>query len=216
MSLFTIDIILNFSIVFAVVIGIFRFKSILKTFYPLVLFVCLGLANEILSLFLIIKDNSNAVNSNIYVLIEFIILLWQFYKWNNSYFRTCFIAGVIGILVWITDNVFINSITDDNSIFRIYYSFVVVFFSIDLLNKSIINEKENILKNAVFLACAGFLAYYGLKVLLEVFNSFKIHFNNSFYIKIWLTLSVANCIANIIYAIAILCIPKKQEFFLQY
>jgi hypothetical protein len=216
MSLFTIDIILNFSIVFAVVIGIFRFKSILKTFYPLVLFVCLGLANEILSLFLIIKENSYAVNSNIYVLIEFIILLWQFYKWNNSYFRTCFITGVIGILVWITDNVFINSITDDNSIFRIYYSFVIVFFSIDLLNKAIINEKENILKNAVFLACAGFLAYYGLKVLLEVFNSFKINFNNSFYIKIWLTLSVANCIANIIYAIAILCIPKKQEFFLQY
>lgn len=216
MSLFTIDIILNFSIVFAVVIGIFRFKSILKTFYPLVLFVCLGLANEILSLFLIIKQNSNAANSNIYVLIEFIILLWQFYKWNNSYFQTCFIAGVIGILVWITDNVFINSITDDNSIFRIYYSFVIVFFSIDLLNKAIINEKENILKNAVFLACAGFLTYYGLKVLLEVFNSFKISFNNSFYIEIWFTLSVANCISNIIYAIAILCIPKKQEFFLQY
>ncbi len=216
MSLFTIDIILNFSIVVAVVIGIFRLKLILKTFYPFIIFIWIGLANEILSLLLIRRTNTNTVNSNVYIFIEFIILLWQFYNWNNSYLKKCFVTGIVGILIWTIDNVLINSIQDNNSVFRIYYSFVVVFFSIDLLNRIIIDEKKNILKNAVFLACTGFLTYYGLKILLEVFNSFEINFNNAFYIKIWLTLSVANCVANIIYAIAILCIPKKQEFFLQY
>lgn len=216
MNLFTIDIILNYSIVIAVVIGVIRFKSVLKTFYPFIIFLWIGLANEVLSLLLIKKINTNAVNSNIYVCIEFIILLWQFYKWNSSYLQKCIITGILGILVWIIDNLLINTIESNNSIFRIYYSFVIVFFSIDLLNRVLINEKNSILKNAIFLVCAGFLIYYGLKVLLEVFNSFNISFNDTFYIKIWLTLSIANCVANIIYAIAILCIPKKQEFSLQY
>ncbi len=212
MTYFTLYVLLNYSIILSVVIGIIRFKSLLRTFYPFMFFICLGLANESLSLFLINTVKSNSVNSNIYVLLEYSLLLRQFYNWNINYSKKCILAGTFGIIIWISDNLLINSINDNNSIFRIFYSFVIVFFSIDMLNRVIVNEKKRISKNAVFLICTGFLMYYGFKAFLEVFNAFNLQFSNTFYTKVWMTLSIVNFIANIIYAIAIICIPRKQEF----
>ncbi len=216
MNYFNIYVFLNYSIILAVVIGVIRFKSVLNTFYPFIFFIWLGLANESVSLLLIHTFKTNAVNSNIYVLVEYLLLLWQFYKWNINYFQKLVFASGIGVLVWITDNLLINTIDSNNSIFRIFYSFIIVFFSIDMLNRVIVNEKNSISKNAVFLVCTGFIIYYGFKALLEVFNAFNLGFSDMFYKNIWITLSVVNFIANMIYAIAILCIPKRQEFSLLY
>lgn len=216
MNSFNIYVFLNYSIILAVIIAIIRFKSVLKTFYPFIFFIWLGSANETVSLLLIHKYKSNAINSNIYVLAEYLLLLWQFYKWNVNYAQNCVFSAGIGILVWIADNLLVNAIDSNNSIFRIFYSFIIVFFSIDMLNRVIVNEKNSSSKNAVFLVCIGLLIYYGFKALLEVFNAFNLGFSDMFYKNIWITLSVVNFIANIIYAIAILCIPRKQEFSLLY
>ena len=213
---YSINILLNHSIVIAAVIAIIRFKAIIKSFHPFILFIWLGCINETVSLILIYSARSNAINSNIYVLFEYGILLFQFYKWNDSPFKKYLFFLLTGIAVWCADNVIINELNENNSIFRIFYSFVIAFFSVNQINKIIIYERRSLVSNAEFLICITFLGYYSIKAFVEVSNAFHLALSNLFYRELWMILYFVNFLSNIMYAIAILCIPKKQEFTLPY
>ena len=202
----------NYSIIIAAIIAIVRFKTIMADYYPFVFFIWLGLFNEILSLFLIYSYQSNAANSNVYVLLEYMILLLQFYKWNNKGIKKYYGLAVIGIAVWITDNFIINTLSQNNSIFRVFYSFVILFFSIDQLNKLLVFEYGNLLKHPIFIACITFVFYYGFNVFVESFNMVHLGLNPAILRNLWIILYFVNGTANLLYAIAVLCIPTKIKF----
>lgn len=216
MQNFALDILLNHSIIIAAFITVFRLKPIFQSYYPFIFFIWLGLVNETLSLLLIYKFRSNTANSNVYVLFEYCLILLQFYKWQGIKKAKLYVLISAGLLVWTGDNLILNSISTNNSIFRIFYSFIIVFLSIDQISKIIVNERGNLLKNAMFLICIAFLTYYGCKAFIEVFNAFHLGFSDTFNRNIFMILYFANLFSNIVYAIAILCIPTKQEFSLQY
>jgi hypothetical protein len=216
MHSYSINILLNHSIVIAAVIAITRFKAIIKSFYPFILFIWLGCINETLSLILIYTTRNNTINSNIYVLLEYGIILFQFYKWNDSPLRKYLFFFLTGIAVWCADNLIINAVNENNSIFRIFYYFVIAFFNVNQINKIIVYERRSLVSNAQFLICITFLGYYSFKSFVEVSNAFHLALSNLFYRELWMILYFVNFLSNIMYAIAILCIPKKQEFSLPY
>lgn len=216
MNDFVLHILLNHSITLAAVIAFFRFKKIGQSFHPFVFFIWLGFANETLSLILIYTIRSNAVNSNVYVLIEYIMILWQFYKWNNSAIRNYYFFAALGLVIWIADNLIINTIDGNNSLFRITYSFITVFFSIDQINKLIIYDRGGLIRSAAFQICIAFLIYYSCKTFVEVFNAFHLNISDVFSRRVFMPLYFINLLSNIIYAIAVLCIPSKREFTWRY
>ena len=210
---FILNVLLSYSILIPAAVGIVRFTSITQDFYPFILLIWLGLVNETVSIILAYTIKSNVVNSNIYVLLEYFLILVQFYKWNgprNS--RLYYFFALTGLSVWIADNVVINTVTENNSIFRIFYSSVITFFSIALINKVFVRERNSLIKNAMFLICSTFFIYYSCKAFVEVFNAFHLGLSKQFNRYVFMILYLANSFSNIIYAIAILCIPRKQKF----
>src|SRR5665213_733586 len=135
MHSFLLSLVLNFSVAIPAVAGVIRFKHVIKRFYPFLFLVWLGLFNESLSLAMIYTTGGNAVNGNLYVFIEFMLILWQFYRWNTRRLAIYIVAIVLGSMVWITDNFILNSITQNNSLFRAFYSFVILLFCIDQISK---------------------------------------------------------------------------------
>lgn len=216
MNAFTVSIFLNLSLVFAAIAGWVRLQPAIPFYFPFLLFAWTGLLNECLSIFLIYSHHSNAINSNLYVLGEYFLLLYQFYTWRSCSRNRLFVLTCLGCGIWLADNFCINSLTDNNSLFRFFSSFVIVLFSIDRMNQQIVRRKYRLLKDPIFLICAGLQLYYGCKIFMEVANLFQLPFSALFYEYLWMTLSIINCIANIVYAIAIVCIPKRQEFMLPY
>ena len=216
MKSYYINIILNHSILIPAVAGIIRSRSTLSSFYPFLLFIWLAAVNETVSLILILSVGSNTVTSNIYVLLEFLILLRQFYQWNEDRLRKLLFFAAIGIVVWIADNIVLHSIGDSNSVFRSYYSLIILLFSIDETNHIIMIEKKSLLKNAAFLICVAFIFYYGCKSFVEVINVFDLPYGPLFYRQLWQILSVLNCLSNIIFTFAIVWSPKQREFILLY
>jgi hypothetical protein len=204
-------IVFNYSIVIAAIIAIFRFKSIMADYYPFIFFIWLGLFNEILSLLLIYNYESNTVNSNLYVLVEYLLLLWQFYKWSDNGSKRYYWLAGIGIAVWIADNFIINTIFHNNSVFRVFYSFIIIFFSIDKVNNLLIFGYGNLLKHPVII-CITFIFYYGFKAFVESFNMVHLGLNPVILKDLWIILYFVNGTANLLYAIAVLCIPKKIKF----
>jgi hypothetical protein len=206
----------NHSIAIAAVIACFRIRSVTSDFYPFIIMIWLGLLNESVSLALIFNGSGNAVNSNIFVLLEFLLILFQFYKWNHGHFSKYSLIAFAGLVVWITDNLLLNTVQQNNSLFRVFYSFTILLFSIDHINRIIIFQNSRLKKNAVFLICLTFIFYYGFKACVESFNMVHLGLSTDLLRKFWIMLYFVNFITNLLFALAVLWIPTKQKYILRY
>jgi hypothetical protein len=211
-------VIFSFSIVLAAIIGGIRFRQINPAYYPFIICIWIGLANEILSYVVIKAGHSNAINNNIYILIESIFFTLQFKRWGLfQYNKWLFPSLIVLFLVaWLVQNLYISKITFFRSEFRILYSFALVLMSISQLNKILSREKKSLLKNSIFLICIGFILYYTYKIIVEAFWVYGLNNSRDFRNNVYLILAYINLIANLIYAMAILWTPTKHRFSLPY
>jgi len=216
MKHYWLRVLLSYSILIPAIAAAIRYKVVLKDYRPFLWLIALGLFNETLSIILIYSIRSNMVNSNIYVLLEYELILYQFYRWNNSKAGKYIVFALLGLLIWTADNLIINHITQNNSWFRVFYSFVIVFFSIDLINRILVFDTSPALKNAMFLIAITFLFYYGFKAFVESFNVVHLGLSINLLKTLWKILYFVNVFANLLYTTAILCIPTKQKFILLY
>ena len=216
MNNFPFNLFLTYSILLPAVAGIIRYKSVLKDFRPFFWLLWLGVLNETISVVSIYTVRSNTVNSNIYVFLEFGLILLLYYRWNERRVRKFIVLGAVGLLVWLCDNIFINHINDNNSLFREFYSLILVFLSIDVINRILVYDMTEVYKNAMFLIAITFAFYYGFKVYVESFNVLHIGLSRGMLTSLWKILYFVNVVANLIFTIAVLCMPKKQKFIMPY
>ena len=205
----------TYSLIIPSVIGWVRFKRIHPTFYPFLFFIWLGLLNEILSTILIHRiRTSNAVNSNIYVLMEALLLVWQFERWGSFSNRKSAFKVLIGLLsgIWIIENMVISRITNFCSYFMIIYSGILCLLSIRHLNYIVARERGNLLMNAIFLICSTLIIYYSFKVMVEAFSLSDLKVSQVFKSNIYRIHGYVNLLSNCIFALAILWAPQRQRF----
>lgn len=204
----------SLSIAIGAVIGIVRYKKVDNTFLPFLLLLWIGLFNEVLSIILIKAKFSNAVNYNIFSLLEAVLILIQFRNWDL--FRKkypLFIFLLIGLaLFWFLENFIFYSIRSFNSWFTITHSFIIVIISITMLNKLVFEESGNLLYNSIFLICIAMIIYFSYAALIEIFWVFGLQETIQFRMKIIMILEVINLFTNLIFALAALCIPMKQRY----
>jgi hypothetical protein len=211
-----VTIILGYSSVFAVGISLVRFRKILVSYRLFVVFLCVGLLNDLLNNVVIEVWHNNSVNGNIYVLIESLILLFLFHNWGSFGKKMLYFLVSLFCMVWIGENFVYSSITHINSFFRLFYSLVIVILSIDQMNITMMHERKNLFKNAKFIICCLFAFYYTFKATYEVFYFVPMRMSSGFYNNLFLVLVFANLFANLGYALAALWIPTKQKFTLPY
>lgn len=156
---------------------------------------------------------SNAVISNIYVLVESALLTWQFERWKLFEKKKFLYYGIIAtfVIIWLLENLVISKITYFSSYFRIVYSFAIVMMSIITINRLIVTERKSILKNPNFIICIAFVFYYTLKIMVEAFWVYDIT-DKDFTTNVYNISVITNFIANLLYTVAILWMPTKQKF----
>jgi hypothetical protein len=204
----------SYSIGIAALIGLVRFKKILKSFRPFVYIVWLAFLCEILSTVSTWLFKTSIAVVNIYVLAEALGFIWLFRNWGALQSRKWYTPFVVGflVIVWISDSFFLHRFTEIGSLFRISYSFVLIFLAIDQINKLIVQEHRNVLRNAKFLICVGMIIFYPYKATVEVFFLINLRATTMFYKNVFLVMAFVNLFTNLIYALAALWIPTKQRF----
>ena len=216
LSCLTLDL-LSYSICIAAIIGFIRFKKVIKPYQPFFFFVWVALLCEIISSIRITRNEDNIAVTNVYVWIESVLLLWLFKNWAmESKRKNYYILISLVSAAWICDNLIFHSVTRLNSAFRVIYSFVLVFLSIDQINKLMVEERKNILLNSRFLICLTFVLFYTYKAAFEVFYIVQLPLSEYFYKSLWLIMVYVNLFANLLYAIAALWIPTRQKFTLPF
>lgn len=215
---FTLLDLYSLSIGIAAIISVIRFRKINPVYYPFIYCIWLAFSNEVLGYFLIYSGHSNAVNINIYVLFESLLITWQFRKWLvfERYKKPYLVLLVSFLVFWIIEAFFVLSITLIFTYFRVYYSFIIVLMSIDTLNRILVREKTNLLKNPVFLICVSFVIYYTFTVIVGIFWIYGFAGSRSFRRNLGWVYIYINFFSNLIYAFAVLWMPKKLRFSLPY
>ena len=121
------------------------------------------------------------------------------------------------ILIWVVESFLSKSFGSKfNSYFAVCYSLSVVLLSIHSINSLLFKERE-ILKNPAFLICLGFVVFFTYRVVVEIFWLYGLfEESRSFRTNVWTILIYINLVCNLIYALAILWMRKKQAFTLQF
>ena len=209
-------IICSHSILIPAILSLFRIKVVLKDFYPFIILLWLGLLNETISLAFLYTRQANAVNSNIFTLLEFLLILYQFYRWSERRPVEYLVIAILGIGVWVTDNLGLNSITQNNSLFRVVYSMTVLFLCLAQIARIVIFQDRWFKGNAVFLICITFIFFYTFKAWVESFNMVHLGLSETFLSTLWLILNLVDLITNLLLALAVLWMPTKKRFFIYY
>ncbi|MCZ4244345.1 hypothetical protein [Pedobacter punctiformis] len=209
--------ILSQSILIACIIGLIRWRNIAVNFRPFLYYCFADCLTEILVFILIIKHINPCLVTNIYLVLSAVLLLWQFKEWSvfNKNPWITQVLGVILIVIWGLDYFVFHNLWDNSGFFRIVYSFVAVILAITYLNKLITIVDGNILKDSRFLICAALIIFFTFNIFIEIIyfnsNSSIIFKENVFDIK-----RVINVFTNLVFALAMLWIPKKKNFIMPY
>ena len=211
--------ILSLNIIFAVIIGIVRYKKIDRSYYPFIYYICLTLVLEIIAYLLLQDGNIYAlrITFNGYTLVEFGLLTWLFHAWglfnrNRIFFISLMIAYFIAWFI-ITFIIFtINK--DSNYYFRVLYSFTLVLFAVSTFNKMVVNHRGRIWQNAQFWICLGIIIFFTFFLMDNAtkLSLFRHKISHDFRINLQKIIVVSNLLVNILYAVAVLWIPRKKNF----
>lgn len=205
---------LSLVILFPFISGLVRLKNIRNMYLPFIALIAVATVTELASFVTIKHYENNSPVINIYSLAEYGLIIYQFYCWRY-YSRTKKwypVFGVFCMLIWIIENLVIGHITYVGPVFRVSSAFVLVILSINEINYLLIHENRNLLKNARFLICTGFLIYFLYQILLEGSIYISQQEKNATADRIIELSMYINALANIVYGIAAWLIPKKTLF----
>jgi hypothetical protein len=209
---------LSLSIVFAVIIGIIRFRKINPSYYPFIYRVSLCLVVELVRRVLILHQNSAAtVVTNIFSLADFLLFAWLFHNWGLFKRDKKLFLGIISVffVIWcVSTYTAPHHIFSPNLYFRILYSFTLIFFSVTTFNGLIINTRGGMLKNAKLWICIGIIIFYTLFIIICVtqLSVLRENVSKDFQRKFYDVMVFSNLFVNILYAGAALWIPRRKVF----
>ncbi|NCI51325.1 hypothetical protein GWC95_15460 [Sediminibacterium roseum] len=147
--------------------------------------------------------------SNIYQLIEFVLLVLVFKKWpstRKNYFHQ--IILVMGIIVWIIDYYIAHSLAEYSSMFRVLSSILLVFVCVDQINFTLLNRESSIIFSRMLIK-TGFVVYFFYKAFIESFDLFDIKSKYPYSAKFWYIQCSLSILLNLLIAIAFICYRTK-------
>lgn len=210
--------VLSQSILIAFIIGIVRFRKIDPAYYPFVYYTGAAVLMEILARVFTLyrRPDLHLPALRIYSIVEFYLFTWLFHNWGlfNRRKTVFFSLLVIFFILWVVSSFIIHDINEQNFSFLVVYSFALIFFSVNTFNKVVVHERGNIFTNPKFLICLGIIIFYTFFTLVNVtsLSVFSQNVSRSFRINLQQINVYTNFLVNLLYAVAILWIPRKQNF----
>ncbi|HVZ25541.1 MAG TPA: hypothetical protein VG842_05790, partial [Sediminibacterium sp.] len=154
---------------------------------------------------------NNHYNSNLYTLVEYFLLLWLFYRIRQHGKSGSIAAAVVGLIIWIADNIWLHAIENSNILFRLSSSLVILWLSINQLTSFVLSSLDNNFKATGLLICAAFCVYYAYRSFVLFFKFFFSEACSAYEPKLWLVINLINIGTNITLLIAMLCLPKTSH-----
>ena len=201
----------SFSILIPAIAALIRIKNTSNTFLPFFILLWIGTINEVLSMIAAYARSNTTASTNFYILFEAMLLLWQFYNWSLTKRKTFYfaIAGVF-LVLWLGEYYLLPA----NAFlywFWVSYAFTILMLAQHRMTFFILNKKD-LYSNAAFWIIGCMILYFFLTILIQSIWHFGLHLNAGFRNNIFYIMVGTNVFINLLYAIAILWIPRKPKY----
>lgn len=210
----TVQFLFSMTIAIAAIIGIIRYRKMDPVYHPLVYSAILATLFEIAFEYVKYEYHPHIYMTNYFVfpLIDFMVFAWLFHNWglfnrNKKLFRIILFGFFIA---WaITTYLSIAAVKmHPNYFFIFFYSSALILFSVNTFNRFVVQERVNIFKNPKFWVCIGVIIFYTFFILTTI--PLLPGFDGTFTKKFQEMRFYVNALVNLIYAIAVLWIPRKK------
>jgi magnesium-transporting ATPase (P-type) len=210
----TVQFLLSLTIAIAAVIGVIKYRKMNPDYHPLVYSAILATIFEIAFEFIKYEYHPRIymIMGIVYPLLDFLLLAWLFHNWGlfnrnkklfgiilGAFFTAWAVSAYLSIITKLSEAIYF---------FIFLYSAALILFSVNTFNRFVVQERVNIFKNPKFWICIGVIIFYTFFILTTIpllpgfHGSFSKRFQEMrFYI---------NALVNLIYAIAVLWIPRKK------
>lgn len=140
--------------------------------------------------------------------------MMMFRNWNIGEKFTRWFGWLVGVsfLFWLSELLFVGNIHRFNPYFAIYYCFTVVIAAVTQLNRLIVTEKRNILRNPKFIISIGIVIFFTFRIFVESMLMPIFRISKEFNTRIFDIQVYINLLVNLIYLIAVICVPKKRTY----
>ena len=203
----------GWSQIIPVIISIRYYRQLLPELRPIVWLLVAGSINELISYLSIKMLHTNTYSTDIYVLGECLLLLYFFYTIHGRKYKTAYSClALVSLIIWLSDTFVFHTLHDFNFYFECYYPAVVTFLCIDAINKLIVFEGKDLLKNPYFLILIAILTFYSLRTFCVLFFILWPTGENEVVTVGLFVTGLSNLFANLIYTIAFLCNHQKPKF----
>jgi hypothetical protein len=205
--------ILSLSIVVAALIGWMRIRKIDPAFFPFLILIWLGLANEIIAIVLVRNGFSNSIANNIFSMLESFLVTWQLKNWRlfDKKPTLYWLMQLTLLLSWCIDQYLTGNIREFNSKYLIVQSLAIVFLTITILARNYFESSLPLHHNALIMISSAWIIYFTYTSLAEFIWMFGLERSISFRIKIIEIMTVVNAGTNFLFAYSILWIPRKRK-----
>ncbi len=206
------------AVILPFIIGLIRFRRIDKGYQPFFIMLAVGVLSELIDRFVIkIAHASNAVPSNIYSLLEWLLIAWQFHVWGflRTRQKVFYIVLLVPALIWAWENLLLGHIREFPPYYRFFYCFLIVLLSVNKINFMITHDNRNLLRHPDFLICIAFIIYFIYRIIYEWAYQVSLFGKTDITVTIIFLFAYINALTNIIFAIALLMIPAPEKFTLE-
>ncbi len=208
-----VELIINHIVQTILIISIFKSKNKIKSIFPFYIFAIVAEANDLISQVTMRVIQTNSINSNIYVLISSIIMIYQLQVWNTKKFTNfTYLASYIAvILIWSIENLILSNLFTFNIYNRIIIYLIIISHCLILLNPfSLTNYSRN--KNEIIFTITAILVVkYSIYVVSETVWINSALLSTSFQVFIFNIIVFSNPIINLLLAKTVLWMPKRPD-----
>jgi len=210
---------LGATVLFPVIAGLVRLRRIKKRGYQpfFYLMVLAGFSEVVNSFVATALHKHNVVFVNFYMLFEWLLIAWQFHEWgflrNRNKLSTFLVA--LPCMVWLVERLAFWELDYFMPYYQVLYCFLIVIFSVNRINFMITHEYRKLFSNPTFLICIAFIIYFVYTILFNWAYQTSLKGKTDTTTFIIMLHGYVNALTNIIFAIALLCIPPPQKFTLK-
>jgi hypothetical protein len=188
------------------------------SYYPFIYNAIAALSVEILNWILNVTGHPDAFTFvlNVFSFVDFFLFLWLFHNWGlfNRKKSTFIAIASVFFIIWLVSNLIFTGFIENNSYFFILYAFALIFFSVNTFNKMVVHERSSIYRNPKFWICLGIIIFYSFFIVVFTtgLSLFEHSMSRVFRSELWKISVYSNLLVNLLYAVAVICIPRKKNY----
>ncbi len=184
-----------------------------RLFIPFMLFLVAGLCNEIASTVRTYTVQDSSLNTNIYMLIEALLLCWQFQRWGAFRKSAPLFGGLMAslLLTWVAE---ITQFAMPRTLlyFSMYYCFILSVCSIEMISRLAGRKDLAWEQKTIFKISTAFMIYFMCRLMLDSSWYLGVAMSAHFQRAVFDVMALINVAINLAYAMIILWIPGKQKY----